>query len=291
MKRALILLVCFAAITITAKAQITIFEEFRREPSVKIAGPKELVTEAVKDNFVLIRQQYRLKRQGDYFGKDNMPFFGETYTLGVKVSGGMLMQNRVVLPWLWDSDYKRINEDGKYEPTMFWSYQKNLNDSVFKTTDLELGTKYVYPVSSDSLVFLHESSHAGFGLQTDMTEGTKRGYMVWAYAATNVHDSTMTVQLRQSEYTVTANSDSAVVKITPDDADRLLGGVLVVPRFEAKGRVQFLLAGVAAKTMDGQWKLQLLTQKSETGTAEPVYEEAPEPNVTPISKPSRKRKK
>ena len=45
---------------------------------------------AIKPELSVVRQQYRLERNGEYFGKNNKPFYGESYSLAIKVSGGTI---------------------------------------------------------------------------------------------------------------------------------------------------------------------------------------------------------
>lgn len=243
----------------------------------------------------LIRQQYRLERNGDFYGKNEMPYYGETYTLGVKVSGGLLMQNRAVCPWIGDADYKRVNESGKYKPVWFWTYKKGLNDSIYTATELELGTQYVRPLDKDSLVYSHIDSYSDFGLTIDETAGKKVGYMVWAYSSTNVQDSAMTVSLRQSSFQIEASADSALIAMSPNDADKVVGGLFVVPKYERGGRIQLLLAGFASRDVKGKWNLILTTKEKLNGKSKDKSKADPTPSKpsdpTPIKQKGKKSKK
>lgn len=254
-----------------------------------------ILNECVSSELMLIRQQYRLERNGDFYGKNNMPYYGETYTLGVKVSGGLLMQNRVVNPWIGDADYQRVNESGKYKPVWYWTYKKGLNDSIYAATELELGTQYVRPMDKDSLAYTHIDSYSDFGLTIDETTGMKKGYMVWAYSSTNVQDSAMTVSLRQSSFRIEASADSALIAMSPKDADKVVGGLFVVPKYERGGRIQLMLAGFASKDTKGKWNLVLTAKETlkckskDSQKAEPAPSGSDEP--TPIKKKDKKSKK
>ena len=61
-----------------------------------------ILTEAVMPSLSIIRQQFRLERGGQFYGKNNMPYYGETYSLGIKISGGEIYQKQVVFPWMND---------------------------------------------------------------------------------------------------------------------------------------------------------------------------------------------
>ena len=76
----------------------------------------------------------------------------------------------------------------------------------------------------------------------------------------------MRVSLRQSSYQVDASPDSTTIALAPSDADKVIGGLLVVPVIERAGHIKLLMAGVAAKNSDGSWCLHLLTKGAESLT-------------------------
>lgn len=287
------LLAFFVTTLIPVNAQTKLSDILRGSVSSSISDV--FVEKAISPELMLIRQQYRLERDGDFYGKNEMPYYGETYTLGVKVSGGLLMQNRVVSPWIADADYQRVNESGKYKPIWFWTYKKGLNDSIYTATELELGTQYVRPMDKDSLVYSHIDSYSDFGLTIDETAGKKNGYMVWAYASTNVQDSAMTVSLRLSSFQIEASVDSGLKAMSPNDADKVVGGLFVVPKYERGGRIQLLLTGFASKDLNGKWNLILTAKETLKGKSKDNSKAEPTPSKsdtpTPIKKKNKKSKK
>lgn len=278
-----ILTVIAIAFTINANAQITLLEGFggitKNDSITKSIGKSESSTDLVKDavapSLSILRQQYRLELNGNYYGKNGKAFYGETYSLGIKVSGGMLFLGDVVEPWKNDADYKRANADGKYKTEYFWTYQRKLADSIYKAVELELGSDFTKPLNQGKSLWEHQDGD--LGLDIDRTPGQKAGYMVWAYAATNVHDSAMTVNLTQSAITVNARQDTTVA-LSPDNPDRVLGGLFVVPKYSTGGRVQFMLVGVAVRTGGSKWALQPLTQGGSAPTVS-TDDATPTPSV------------
>ena len=224
-----------------------------------------IVSEALLPTLVIIRQQYRLELNGEHYGKNNLPYYGESYSLAIKVAGGMFYLKDVQKPWLYDSDYKRVNASGKYKVEHFATYQRALRDSVYTPIDLELNKpSYSYPINIDSTLYRHVDARSNFGLSIDETDGYKDGYMIWARSRTNVRDSAMVVDISQSAYTVNVCADSTVIAMSPNEPEKIIGGLYVVPKFEQGGRVQFLVAGVAVKTDESEWKLQLLVNDLKT---------------------------
>lgn len=220
-----------------------------------------ILTEALTPALSVIRQQYRLEREGKYYGKNNMPFYGESYTLAVKVPGGTYVQSAALHPWENDADYLRVSEDRKYTHSMFWSFQRQLTDSLWKRVELDReGSQYVKPIDSDSIVFNFEEEKPDFGLPIDETLGRKQGYMVWAYSTTNARDSSMHIILRQESRVINVSADSLHYSVSPDDAERIIGGIFVVPQVEKTGYIKLLMAGIAAKNKEGKWVLCLLAK-------------------------------
>ena len=217
-----------------------------------------ILKEALSSDLYLIRQQYRLERKGKTYGKSYKPYYGETYSLGIKVSGGMYVTNSVIEPWKGDVDYERVNADGKYKPEYFWTYQRHLNDSVYKAVELDFGTAYISAVNVDKSLWLHQDLQSDFGLSIDNSLGEKRGYVLWAYSNTDAQDSAMVVELRQSVFKTVVKADSTLVPMSPNNEGKLIGGLFVVPKYEKGGVVKMMLAGVAVKNAASKWSLQLL---------------------------------
>lgn len=219
----------------------------------------DLLSFALSPSLVIIRQQYQLERNGEHFGKNNRPYYGETFSLGVKTSGGMLFMDQVMEPWKFDKDYDKVNSTDKYKPVLFQSYQKIISDSIYRPVDFELKSKYVRAINKEKDLYYHEEPRCDFGLNIDYTGGNKEGYMIWAYSDRSVNDSTMSVTLKCSPYTTEIGQD-LLREFSPVNADKIIGGLFVVPSVETGGRVIFHLVGMTVKYEDNKWHLQLLTK-------------------------------
>ncbi len=218
--------------------------------------------DAVQPALSIIRQQYRLERNGDFFGRQNKPYFAETYSLGIKISGGTILHRSVIFPWENDADYQRINGSGKYKPTYFRSMQRSVIEGEWKAVELELGTQYVAPFTSDSSLYRHTDATADFGLPIDETAGLKQGYIIWAYSTSSLKDSAMQVKFQQSELKIEAKNDGKAISVKPDNISNVLGGIFIMPQVERAGYIKLLLVGVAARNSHGEWSLDLMTTKS-----------------------------
>lgn len=227
---------------------------------IKSRKENAFIIDALKPELCIIRQQYQLKRGEDMYGSDGKSYYGETYTLGVKVPGYLYMQRGVLKPWEGDKNYDRVNADGKYESVYFKSFQRSLVETkvAYSPIEIEFGRSYLQAINSDQTLYRQEDLVSDFGLSIDEAGGVKRGIMVWVYSNSTLKDSAMTVSFQQEILSLEAKSDSILIPQTVSNADRLLGGVFVVPSYERGGRIQIRLAGIAVRTANGDWNLQLL---------------------------------
>ena len=248
-------------LSINAQSTFTLKDLIRQqENKAATANGAAVEIQAITPELSIIRQQYRLERNGEYFGKNNKPFYGESYSLAVKVSGGTLFLSDVMEPWKLDADYARDNASGNYKPSLFWTYQRSVNDTIYKSIDFEIRGKsdYLKPINVDKSLYLHTDAISDFGLSVDNAEGEKKGHMLWAYTNTDLQDSAMVVDLHQSPLAIEAKADSTLIKMNPSSPEKIIGGVYVTPKFEKGGRVQYLLSGVAVRNELNGWSLQLL---------------------------------
>ena len=280
MKKLFILTVFLIGIANHIPAQVSLADLLEGKLVAK-ESTMAAVSEAVRPALGIIRQQYRLKRDGEYYGKNRMPYYGESYTVSVKVAGGLIFTKEVVSPWEYDADYAKVNETGKYTPVRFISELRNLSDSIYKQVDLEIGSQYTQLVNNDSLLYKQWDSKSDFGLMIDDSEGEKDGYMIWVYTNTNPQDSAMIPELKQTSMTIKACTDSTVQVVTPKNPEKVLGGIYVVPVVERMGHIQLQLVGVAAKDTDKTWKLNLLTVSSDNNRTGNKKEQK---TITPIKK-------
>ena len=264
MKRFINLSLLFAAmafsLTINAQSSFSIKDLLGQHEGLTAANSSSVEMQAITPELSVIRQQYRLERNGSYYGKNNLPFYGESYSLAVKVSGGTYLTSDAVEPWRIDTDYARDNASGNYKPSIYWTYQRPINETKYKAVKLEIKdeSEFVKPVNAEKSLYLHTDAINDFGLSIDNTTGNKKGTMIWVYSKTDIQDSAMAVVFQQSSFTIEAKEDSSLVEMTPTTPEKIIGGIFVTPKIEKGGRVQYLLSGVAVRNKSNGWSLQLL---------------------------------
>ena len=223
--------------------------------TVEVDGPvTDIIFQAIAPALKIVKQQYRLKKDGDFFGRNNRHHFGESFSLGVKVAGGTILQNEVLYPWANDKDYKDVNESGKYTPVLYDSYQKSVIGGDYEKVDFELNTPYVKPVGKDSLLYIHSDVYSDFGLNMDTASGEKSGYMLWVYETDGNCD------YKVEALNLQASVDSTVIPMKTSSPSKVLGGVYVIPVNERPGTISFYLVGVASTCNNKDWSLKLLTK-------------------------------
>lgn len=296
MRTIILCILCLFGFVMDGHTQ-SLFDDFVKNASSKSAS--SLVVNAVSEELTIIRQQYRLARDGKTYGKNNRPYYGETYSLGIKISNGMILPISVIEPWRDDADYKRLNTSGQYKPERFWTYQRPIAKAEYSVVDLEFGTDYLHPMKGNEALYMHEEKRGDFGLPIDDTPGEKAGYMVWVSTNTNLQDSAMAVTIKHSSMKMIASEDSAHIELNANDAGKLLGGLFVVPKYERGGKIQLQIVGVAVPSDNNKkWELSLLTKGvAEKNTASSPAEinsdssAEPTPIELPKENPDKKGKK
>ncbi|MBR3092521.1 MAG: hypothetical protein IKG99_05800 [Bacteroidaceae bacterium] len=230
------------------------------QDTVATTSPSVRYLDAVIPALSIIRQQYRLTRNGESFGRNNKSYFSESYSLGIKISGGTILYRKVMFPWEGNADYERVNSANQYKPVNDRSLMSSVDGNEWKVVELELETRYVFPFTSDSLLYYHSDAKSDFGLPVDESMGTKQGYIIWAYSTTGLEDSTMQVKFQQSEFKTEASAKNTSVKVKPADIDNVLGGVFIVPQVERAGYIKVMLVGVTVKTDQDGWTLKMMTK-------------------------------
>lgn len=225
------------------------------DSTAKAASPVELgiVYKAVAPALKVVTQQYKLTKDGKYYGLNNNPYFGETVSLAVKIAGGTILQDKVVYPWNYDENFKTYSET--HTPVYHSTLQSSLNGEEPVGVDYELGKAYVKPVGDQGLLHSHADMYSDFGLSVDTVAGEKEGYMLWIYKGEDAYEHTVEV------LNITATTDSTVVSVAPSHLENLLGGLYVVHVNERPGTISFHLVGVASTKNNVDWSLQLFTKE------------------------------
>ena len=263
MKNVFYMVLFIAGINVTSMAQ--------QSPLDNVFGSnQQMIEEAVKDGLFVVRRYYQLqdttKTEPTYFGWNNLPYFGFTYSLGMKVISGYYMDDMAARPWVYDSRYDEYRGNARYVPVISESEYRLHNDTVYLT--LPFRDRIVGEITKDHICFIQDTVFRNKGFMVDTVGGVKKGWLVWA-----VTDKPLSEQPGQAlsflsyraELTFEAGKESYEVRnLTTDKV--ISGGIYVVPDYSKIGRITFRMAGILAKSGE-QWKVIRIMKSSVGGSS------------------------
>jgi hypothetical protein len=254
MKRLLVMIVC-AAFIHSSEAQFGL-------RSLNSSN-QQLIEEAVKDGLFIVRQSYLLKDSVTSYGWDNMPNFGTTYSLGVKVADGYYLADQVVHPWKYDSKFDEFCNNKQYKPiisqTEYLSYN-SLKDSIF------LPFLYQPNCVGKQIYLVSDSLFENKGFAVDKSDNVKQGWLVWLVSTDSLEKITHE-SLSLLVYRNELKSETGTYNIEAPTTNKIVvGGIYIVPKVESIGKLTFYLSGIAHKEGD-DWQIVRLGE-SKTGTPE-----------------------
>ncbi|MDH8701075.1 hypothetical protein M2138_000414 [Dysgonomonadaceae bacterium PH5-43] len=219
-----------------------------------ISPSQEMIEYAIKDGIYLVEQRYRLKNNedGKYYGRNNKSEFGKVYSIAVKLNAAYCIDEMVFTPWKLDDNYTSLSEKEKeqYTPVLYKSnYRKIFHDNW---NNFPLDTLNSTEIINGMYSLTDEKGE--FGLQIDVAEGLKKGWLVWV---TTQDDSSKqdTIDLNlivyRSEINIT--QDKGICEINqPVFPANIMGGIYIVPEVTRIGQVTFFLTGMI-KNIDDKW--------------------------------------
>lgn len=243
MKRLLLIFMLLAA-TVNSIAQSGIF-----------SPNQQLIEDAIKNGIIVICQSYQLEdttthqRYGRYGNKE----FGKSYSIGVKVNGGIAVTNKTMKPWEYDNNYSRYRDSHK--PIRYQTKVKELSDSSFSQINLDIdsiGTFHGISIIPDTI------SYNGHGFQYHKHEGKTDGWIVWITAPVDIQDcdSLRIVEHIIYRKNIEYHPDSLSYTIdVPQSTKKIWGGIFVVPQQTQIGELIFNLGGIIVETSPSSWQM------------------------------------
>ncbi len=278
----IIFIVNFLLLSVSSFAQFTFGQSIGQQ----------YVENAVRTGIFLTKHSFRIcdKKSGDLFGLDGKDEFGSQYAFGVKVSGGILLTNRSVCPWLYDANFDKYKND--YSPVLFQALYSGLEETPkYDLLDYEYDKKEV--VVDTAVYRFMCNTFDGKGFTLDNVTGKKDGWIVWIVAGGDSNpegNGQLDFIVYRKEITVSKNGQSFEVD-KPDGKLKILGGIYVVPTFKEVGIIEFQLCGVLALT-NTSWRMYCpFIGKSENETEQIDNQQSSEMQLTPIGKDKKEKAK
>ncbi|MDR2232001.1 MAG: hypothetical protein LBE56_02620 [Tannerella sp.] len=248
-----------------------------------LSSNQQLIEDAVKDGFFIIRQRYQLQdttaRTPTYFGWQNRDWFGESYSLGVKVKTGYYLFDKAIIPWLYDTNFEQYKTNSKYVPV--------LSDGDFRTFEnidyqsLPRGNALIKEGSSNRIFLLPDtSSFQQKGFSVDTGKGEKKGWLVWVTTDKPLEeqpDQKPSCLIYRLELNFEQGKNSYDVKDPATDKN-IVGGFYFLPEITDIGQITFSLSGVLLRE-NGSWQVAVLSNSTNQNIKQPNSSES---GLTPI---------
>lgn len=282
MNKRLIILTFVLALATMVKAQDFTF----------VFGGDDLIKKVNGKTFALVEQMYQLKdSKGNVYGLNGNEEFGRTYSLGFVTEEGLVVTDKAIRPWDYDSIYHQYKNDKNYEPVLYETDIMLFGEK--DTVRMECTEESFKNIGSG--LFMMPCLHPNGGLALSDTTGKVDGWMVWAMHPTS---NEMSKDLDYHVYVVHTQAvnvkDNDFVVNPPQNMERTIGGFFVVPHITKVGCVSFELCGMANKLGD-DWRLQSIVHpKKKSEEKQPkagTDEEKPKPSggkLTPAGKKGKK---
>ncbi|MDR1555698.1 MAG: hypothetical protein LBS88_01535 [Tannerellaceae bacterium] len=234
-------------------------------PSIKTTSNVNpgLIEEAVKDVFFIIRQGYQLKdvsvKPPKYYGRDNNPFFGFTYSLGIKTTTGFYTDEKVLRPWDYDSNYDSYRTNKSYEPVLSGAryrsfYSDNLQEMTFVTDSCATLSKPFVHVKNTKIF-------NGKGFSTEVRNGIQNGWLVWVVLdkpLETIGSVGSFLVLNPHELQLESSQKTYEMPVPSVERNKIIaGGIYIVPVASA-GQISYQLVGLISES-DNKWYLQKIT--------------------------------
>ncbi|GAP71198.1 hypothetical protein SAMD00024442_1_11 [Candidatus Symbiothrix dinenymphae] len=217
------------------------------------SGNQQLIEEAVRDGLFVVRQSYQLRDSVTSYGWNNLPQFGTTYSLGVKVVDGYYLDAQAVTPWLYDPKFDEYRDSKQYTPVISQTDCYRLSDTTFRKVSFRLPSE---GVGSSNFQFVTDSLFANEGFAADNSDGAKAGWLVWVVSADSLDKITagaLSLLIYRNELKFEAGENTYKID-APTTTKTVVGGIYIVPKTEGIGKISFYLGGIAHR-QEGDWRV------------------------------------
>jgi hypothetical protein len=243
-----------------------------------------MIEDAVKDGIYIVEQSYRLRNNNDgrSYGRNNQPEFNKVYAVAVKLNGAYCIDDRILNPWKSDNNYTSLSksERERYTPVLYKSNYRKIFES--KWTIFPLDTLNCTEIVSGRLYRLTDENGA-FGFQTDITEGLKKGWLVWVTTQEDMvkqKDVNIGLNIYRSEISITKNEGLYEIN-QPIFQSNIIGGIYIVPEVNRIGQITFSLFGMI-QNINEKWVVITFGDVKEKEKKSADKEEYAPDRLTPI---------
>lgn len=244
------------------------------------AGPasanQQLIEEAVEKGLFIVRQSYQLEdtvaETPAYYGREGKPYFGQMYSLGVRLNGGYAIDGRLLTPWAEDGHFDEYRNSTQYRPVISQTTYRNIEEITYQPLKFRRESRDT--LEKGSVLLVKDSLFSeGFSLWEE--EGICKGWIVLAVGEKSLSESdSVRLSLMIYRTEIKREADKVLYEIkSPSTTLSVVGGIYVFPVVTAVGQLDFRLVGLVQKVGD---KWCILTVRGA-----PAAESAPS-GLTPV---------
>lgn len=261
---------------------------------------QQFIEDAVTSGLFISEQSFQIsdKETGELFGLNDKSEFGKQYSIGIKITNGLLLNDVAVRPWVYDKKYKKYQD--KYDPVFYQAKFAELKEKArFDSLTYEMAG--MQELVDTTLYCFSSDTFESKGFALDYTKGEKVGWLVWIVTEKDT-DISSTPKFNFSIYrkNLDVNEDENSFDVThPEEKQNILGGIYVVPYYTEIGVIEFRLCGVMSKSEDG-WKIhcpfvgmedEISSEQKPKQEEEMKEEDEDASELTPVGKGKNKDKK
>ena len=242
---------------------------------------QQLIENAVRDAFFVSINSFQIQdKDGNRFGTRNNNEFGSERTLGIKTKDGVILTNRAICPWNYDSRFEKYRHD--YTPVMSKTLYSEMNDVAnYQAIDILKEQKSLI----DSVIYVcHSDIFGDKGISVDYSKGGKDGWLIWVVVEKGADLSKST----KAEYIVLRSKQQIqgslnnVLIDKPITEGLIMGGIYVVPHFPEIGVVSFKICGVMFEKED-KWYLYYPFVNCKATSATKSLNQEEKAELTPVT--------
>ena len=229
---------------------------------------QEMVEDAITGGMVIVEQAYQLEDTVSHqlFGRYGNNEFGQSYSVAVKVPGGLLVQDCTARPWEYDPNFDRYRES--HRPALYTTRYRELTDSAMTTLAGDI--RGAEPSAPGLYMVTDSTTFGGNGFMADCATGDEcDGWLAWVVSPQPIDSCGSQSAQPSVSYTIyrhklalSPDSSEYTVK-TPQVTGEVWGGIYIVPRQTGIGQITFTLCGVMVQGEEGTWKIAIPKRRNE----------------------------
>jgi hypothetical protein len=225
-----------------------------------LSPSQQLIEEAIKDGVFVVHSCYRLQDttsdETTYYAWRNLAYFGDTYSLGVKVKKGYFTSDMANHPWKYDAKYEEYRRKNRYKPVISENYYRQINDTGYLSLSLE--NRSIKEISTNRIYLVEDTVFQNQGFDVDNTNGLKKGWLVWVVTdkpLSEEENQEISFLIYRNELIFEAEKDTYNIETKNLPRNKtILCGIYVFPKQQQIGEITFLLCGYLHME-NAQWQV------------------------------------